>query len=142
MLIVKNRGTGSVSNSEDSVSGHEETGLGGGTGTAPDGTPINIPLLHNKIELLHREIEQWVQERGIYDWQRDEAGFDTRWKALILQLARTPAISYEEILLKLKRAITEGGIGSPTGDRLVDSALRDLKRLMVDRGPNRAPERD
>lgn len=131
-----------MNNSVDSVSGRHESDPGGGDATGANGTQISIPLIHNKIELLHREIEQWEQERGIYDWQRDEAGFDTRWKALILQMARTPAISYEEILLKLERAINEGGMGSPTGDRLVDSALRDLKRLMVGRGPNRAPERD
>ncbi|MCW5698254.1 MAG: hypothetical protein KIT00_00235 [Rhodospirillales bacterium] len=111
---------------------------GGKNGESPkehaDLTTNSIPVIHNKIELLHREIEQWERERGVYDWQRDEAGFDTRWKALIVQMSRTPAISYEEILLKLERSINEGGIGSPTGDRLVDSALRDLKRLMVGRG--------
>lgn len=134
-----------MGNGEDSVSHQRDPGRDdvddiSGIG-ASDGS-IGIPSVHNKIELLHREIEQWEQERGIYDWQRDEAGFDTRWKALIFQMARTPAISYEEVLLKLERAVNEGGMGSPTGDRLVDSALRDLKRLMVERRPHGAPGSD
>jgi uncharacterized small protein (DUF1192 family) len=89
----------------------------------------SVRTIHHRIGELHAEIERWERQRGAYDWQEDAAGFEKRWRLLIDQLCGTPAADVAEAVIKLERAIDEGGQGSPDGDRLIESALADLRRF-------------
>lgn len=98
-----------------------------GTNSANGGDSVRT--VHRHLVELVAEIERWERQHGAYDWQKDGAGFEQRWRRLIDQLCKTPAAEVAEAVIKMECAIDQGGQGSPDGDRLIESALADLRRL-------------
>lgn len=91
----------------------------------------SVTRIHHDIGGLLIAIDRWESAHGPYERARDETRLDLRLKSLFDRLCRAPARSQAEVLNKLERAIHVGGRGTPLGDRLIQGALDDLRRIRV-----------
>ncbi|MBK8907495.1 MAG: hypothetical protein IPM60_06240 [Rhodospirillales bacterium] len=94
-------------------------------------TDQSVADIHRDIGGLLVEIDQWESVHGPYDRSRDESRFDLRLKSLFDRLVGARARNEAEVMHKLERAIHVGGRGTSIGDRLIESALHDLRQIRV-----------